>query len=327
LTTEKKQVRKSKFFRSETKKFLRFGYEIQLFKPICLLKRQIIMGNNLTNFILLNEPNVRTAVTGLIALSVCLAQAGTIAFVQKKSLVGDMAAHSVLPGICLGFLLAGEKRPEYLLPSAFLTGWLSVFLMQKISFWTKIKEDAALAIILSGFFGFGVWLLSIIKNSGNSGQAGLEHFLLGSAASISSADMYASLAASLIFSLFFLIFFRQIKLFCFDKIFAETAGLKIELWAWGLNSMIIFAVSLGVQAVGVVLISALLIMPAASAKYLTKKFKNMIFLSVFLGAIMVYSGAMLSYLFSGFPTGPMIVLVGFFVFLISASWAKIQKFS
>ncbi len=301
---------------------LMFGFLNKLLK-----ESEYTMGNNLTNFIFLNEPNVRTAVTGLIALSVCLAQAGVLAFVQKKSLVGDMAAHSVLPGICLGFILSGEKRPEWILPSAFLAGWLSVFLMQKISFWTKIKEDAALAIILSGFFGLGVWLLSIIKNSGNSGQAGLEHFLLGSAASISSADMYACLAASMIFSLFFLVFFRQIKLFCFDKVFAETAGLKIEIWAWGLNSMIIFAVSLGVQAVGVVLISALLIMPAASARYLTKNFKNMVLLSVLFGAIMVYSGAMLSYLFSGLPTGPMIVTVGFFVFLISASWAKVQKIS
>jgi manganese/zinc/iron transport system permease protein len=275
------------------------------------------LANNLTEFFFLSEPNVRTVLIGLFALSFCLSLAGSVAFVQKKSLIGDMAAHAVLPGICLAFLLAGEKRTDFMLGGAFLSSGLSVFLMQKITTKSKIKEDTALAVILAFFFGAGVWLLSYVKNSGNAGQAGLETYLLGSAASIAKSDMYAALAISAFFAVFFLLGFRSIQVFCFDKEYARTSGMNTALWAWILNSLTIVAVCLGVQAIGVVLISSMLISPAAAAYFRTKRFSKLLIIAVLFGFVEVYLGAMISYLFSGIPTGPVIVAAGFLGVVLS----------
>src|SRR5690349_15029978 len=135
--------------------------------------------NSFTEFFSFSDPNIRFVVIGSILLTASSAIVGSFTFLNKKSLVGDAIAHAVLPGICLGFMLSGTKNPAYLIGGAFLTGWISLLLVDLITTRTRIKEDTAIGLILSVFFGIGIFMLTIIQKSGNASQSGLDHFLFG----------------------------------------------------------------------------------------------------------------------------------------------------
>ena len=138
--------------------------------------------NDLLQFFSLQDASVRNVVLGTLLVGVGSGVIGTFAFLRKRALVGDAVAHSVLPGICLAFLLYGSRNLLVLLPGAFVTGWLSLLLIDQIDRRSRIKTDAAIGLVLSVFFGIGILLLTWIQKSGNAQQAGLDHFLFGKAA-------------------------------------------------------------------------------------------------------------------------------------------------
>ncbi|MFN7095154.1 MAG: metal ABC transporter permease, partial [Burkholderiales bacterium] len=140
------------------------------------------------NFFFLADPNVRYVVLGTILLTSSAAIVGSFAFLKKKALVGDAIAHAVLPGICLAFMVTGTKHPIYLTVGAFITGWLSLLLIDFLTTHSKIKEDIAIALVLSVTFGIGTLLLSIIQNSGNAAQVVLNNYLFGKAAAMLGQD-------------------------------------------------------------------------------------------------------------------------------------------
>ena len=116
----------------------------------------------LLHFLSLSDPNVRYVVIGSILLAGSSAIVGTFTLLKKKALVGDAVAHSVLPGVCLAFILTGVKNPFYLILGAFVTGWISLVLIDYITSKSKIKEDTAIGLILSVFFGIGILMLTVI---------------------------------------------------------------------------------------------------------------------------------------------------------------------
>jgi manganese/zinc/iron transport system permease protein len=265
--------------------------------------------NSLFEFFSFSDPNIRYVAIGSVLLTASSAIVGTFTFLNKKSLVGDAIAHAVLPGICLGFMLSGTKNPIYLITGAFITGWISLVLVEYITRKTRIKEDTAIGLILSVFFGIGILLLTVIQKSGNAAQSGLDHFLFGKAAALVGEDLYtfASVAILLLIAVFLL--FKEFALLAFDKNYAISLGLPVKRIELVLTSLIVLAVVIGIQAVGVVLMAAILITPAAAARFWTDKIKVMFLLASIFGAVSGLSGAYISYIAPAMPTGPWIVIV------------------
>lgn len=255
------------------------------------------------------DPNIRYVVIGSLLLTSSSAIVGSFTFLKKKALVGDAVAHSVLPGICLSFILYGEKNPIILILGAFATGWLSLILIDVISAKSKIKEDTAIGLILSVFFGIGVLMLTTIQKSGNAAQTGLDQVLFGKAASLVGNDLiaFAVIAAILIVSVWF--FFKEFTLLAFDEDFAATMGLPVRGIELLLTTLTVLAVVVGIQAVGVVLMAAMLITPAAAARFWTEKITTMVWLAAIFGAFSGLAGAYISYVAPSMPTGPWIVVV------------------
>jgi manganese/zinc/iron transport system permease protein len=265
--------------------------------------------NSLVEFFSFSDPNIRYVVLGSVLLTASSAIVGTFTFLNKRSLIGDAIAHAVLPGICLGFMVAGTKNPIVLIIGAFITGWLSLVVVEYISRKTRIKEDTAIGLVLSVFFGIGILMLTVIQKSGNASQSGLDHFLFGKAAALVGSDLYAFLIVASILLVVVYIMFKEFALLAFDKAYARSIGYPVRTLELILTSLIVLAVVIGIQAVGVVLMAAILITPAAAARFWTDKITVMVLLASAFGAFSGLSGAYISFVAPAMPTGPWIVIV------------------
>ncbi len=263
----------------------------------------------LLEFLTLSDPNIRYVVIGSVLLTASSALVGCFTYLRKRALTGDVIAHSVLPGICTAFILWQEKNPLVLITGAFTTGLLSVFLMEKLTRHSRIREDTALALILSVFFGAGILLLTHIQHSGNGRQSGLDSFLFGQATSLTASDLYTFGSLAIVTILVLLLFFKEFTFMAFDEHFARSIGLPVRLLQGLLTSLTVLAVVLGIQAVGVILMAAMLITPATAARAWTDKIANMLVLAVIFGAVSGITGAYISYIKPGMPTGPWIVMM------------------
>jgi manganese/zinc/iron transport system permease protein len=264
---------------------------------------------SILEFLSFEDPNIRFVVFGSILLTASSAIVGSFTFLNKKSLIGDAIAHAVLPGICLGFLVSGTKNPLFLVGGAFITGWLSLVAVDFITSRTRIKEDTAIGLILSVFFGIGILMLTVIQKSGNAAQSGLDHFLFGKAAALVADDLLVfGLVAVILLVLVFLLF-KEFTLLAFDKDFAIAIGLPVRTTETVLTGLIVLAVVIGIQAVGVVLMAAILITPAAAARFWTDNIRVLVILASVFGAVSGISGAYISFVAPAMPTGPWIVIV------------------
>jgi manganese/zinc/iron transport system permease protein len=263
----------------------------------------------LIEFLSFEDANVRYVVFGAMLLAASSAVVGSFSFLRKKSLSGDAVAHAVLPGVCLAFMLTGTKNPFALIIGAFLTGWLSLVSIDFITSKTKIKEDTAIGLVLSVFFGVGILLLTAIQHAGNAEQSGLESFLFGKAAALVGEDLLVFIALSIVLLVTVLVFFKELTLIAFDENFAKVIGYPVRGLELLLTTLTVLAVVVGIQAVGVVLMAAMLITPAAAARFWTDRLGVMISIAAFLGALAALVGAFISYLYENMPTGPCIVLV------------------
>lgn len=268
-------------------------------------------------FFSFSDPNIVAVVIGAILLTASSAVVGTFTFLKKKALVGDAVAHSVLPGICLAFILSGTKNPIWMILGAFLTGWISLVIIDNITTKSKIKEDTAIALILSVFFGIGILMLTNIQHSGNAAQTGLDSFLFGKAAALVGDDLivFGIVAVVLIATVAF--FFKELKLIAFDSNYAKALGLPVKSLDLLLTSLTVLAVVTGIQAVGVVLMAAMLITPAAAARFWTNDVFKMTLIAAIMGGISGLSGAYVSYVAPAMPTGPWIVMIISAIALVS----------
>lgn len=260
-------------------------------------------------FFSFDDPNIRFVTFGSIILTATAATVGTFTFLRKKALVGDAVAHAVLPGICLAFLVSGTKNPVYLIIGAFITGWIALVLIDYISGKSRIKEDTAIGLVLAVFFGIGIFILTIIQKGGNAAQTGLDSFLFGKAASLVGEDLISFSIVAFLLLLALIIFFKDFTLLSFDEDFAKVIGFPVRRLELLLTTLTVLAVVIGIQAVGVVLMAAMLITPAAAARFWTDKLIVMIILAAVFGAISGIFGAFISYAAPSMPTGPWIVLV------------------
>ncbi len=273
------------------------------------------------DFISLNDPNVLFVVIGMILLGISSATIGTFAFLQKRALTGDAIAHSVLPGVCLSFILFDSRNLWILLGGAFVTGWLSIVCVDVITKRSKLKSDTAIGLVLSVFFGVGILLLTYIQQSGNAAQSGLNNFLFGKAAAMQPDDIKTMGGVSILIIVMVLTFFKEFKVLSFDPAYAQSAGLPVNKLQLLLTTLTVLAVAAGIQAVGVVLMAAMLITPAAAAKYWTNDLRKMILLSVLFAVTGSVIGAYVSYTDNKMPTGPWIVMMISLIAVLSILFA------
>ncbi|MBE0639466.1 MAG: metal ABC transporter permease [Bacteroidales bacterium] len=270
---------------------------------------------------LFTDYTIQTIVMGTAVLGLVSGLLGTWAVLRRQSLLGDAVAHASLPGIAVAFLITGVKNSLFFFVGAALAGWLATIWISSITNNTRIKSDTALAIVLAVFFGFGMVLITFIQRMPNANQAGLESFLFGQAATMLRQDVITiSIIAGAVFAIVGL-FWKEFKLLTFDPQFAHSIGFNIKLLDTLLNTLIVIAIVLGLQAAGVVLMSALLIAPAAAARQWTNKLKRMAILASIFGLISGVVGTAISSTASNLSTGPVIVLISIFIVAISFLFA------
>jgi manganese/zinc/iron transport system permease protein len=257
---------------------------------------------------LLFDYTLRTVALGAIILGMFAGALGSFAVLRKQSLLGDAISHAALPGVALAFMFTLSKNPLVLLFGAILAGWIGTLLVMGINRNTIVKQDAALGIILSVFFGLGIVLLTMIQKMPTAKQAGLETFLFGNASTLLQSDVVIMAILGVIaFALLFL-FWKEFKLLSFDPDYAQSLGFPIKKIDVLLTTLIVIAIVVGLQTVGVVLMSAMIIAPAAAARQWTDRLGLMVVLSAFFGAVAGVSGAVTSSIVRNLPTGPTIVL-------------------
>ncbi|MBZ5751593.1 metal ABC transporter permease [Metabacillus rhizolycopersici] len=272
-------------------------------------------------FLQLQNPNTQWVLLGTMLLGIVSGVVGSFTLLRKQSLIGDAMAHSALPGVCIAFLLYGSKSLIWFLIGAAIAGLVSSFFIQMIINHSRIKEDSALGIIISVFFGFGIVLLTYIQHNGAGNQSGLDDFIFGQAASMVAADVRLISIIALILLVITVIFYKEFKLLTFDPQFAKGIGLPAKFLNGLLLLLIVCSVVIGLQTVGVVLMAAMLITPAISARYWTDKLSYMIILSGFIGGVSGVLGTLLSTITKGMATGPLIIVAATFMFLVSLIFA------
>ena len=257
-------------------------------------------------------------IVGTALLGIASGIVGTFAVLRRRALTGDVVAHSALPGLCIAFLLFESKSIWVLLTGALVSGLLGAIAVSLLTRLTKLKDDAVQGIVLSVFYGAGIALTRVTQNRyRNSNESDLESFLIGRAATMLKSDVLQIAAVTLTVSVVVMLLYKELKLLSFDRQFCSVQGLAAT--PLDLTLMLLTAVTVvaGLPAVGVVLMAALLIIPAAAARFWTDRLSRMITIASIFGAVSAIVGTRLSANYDELPTGPLIVLTSTALFLLS----------
>ncbi|MEP5339002.1 MAG: metal ABC transporter permease [Algibacter sp.] len=259
---------------------------------------------------------LRTITLGTAILGAVCGMLGSFAVLRKQSLLGDAISHAALPGIAIAFLITGAKDSNILLLGALVSGLIGTFWIRGIISKTHLKSDTALGLILSLFFGFGMLLLTFIQKQPNANQAGLDKYLFGQAATLVISDVWLMAIVTGICVFVLLLFWKEFKILLFDADYTKTLGFNTKFIDILITTFIVLAIVLGLQTVGVVLMSAMLLAPAAAARQWTNSLGVMVILAAIFGAFSGVFGTAISASQNNLSTGPVIVIVaGVFVFV------------
>lgn len=259
---------------------------------------------------------LRNVALGSATLGIVSGALGSFAVLRRQSLLGDGISHAALPGIALAYLLMGTKEPIVLLAGAGIAGWLGTLLIIAVVRNSKIQVETALGIMLSVFFGFGLVLITYIQKRPDAGQAGLDSFLFGQAATLVQRDVITMAGLGGFTLLVMGIFWKEFKVLSFDPDFGTALGFPMRFLDVLLTTLIVIAIVIGLQSVGVVLMSAMVVAPGAAARQWTDRLWVMVSLAAFFGALAGVSGALISSSIPRLSTGPTVVIcVSLIVFL------------
>ncbi|WP_353173015.1 metal ABC transporter permease [Paracandidimonas soli] len=266
--------------------------------------------------------NTALVCIGAALLGAAAGAIGAFVLLRRRSLATDAAGHATLPGLALAFiilaLLTGDGRwLPGLMIGASCSAALGLFTVHWLSMRTRLKEDAAIGMVLSVFFGAGIVLMTVIQTLQTGRQAGIASYLLGSAAGMlrSEAELIALMALLTALSVFALR--RPLAMLCFDPDYASVLGLRVRLMDLALSGILLLVVVASLKVVGLVLSVALSIMPAVAARFWTNRVHLLVPISAGIGAAGAYTGAALSSTAPSLPTGAIIVLTLFLLFLLS----------
>jgi len=266
---------------------------------------------------LFSDPNVRWVVGGTFFLGFSAGIVGSFALLRRQALLGDAMSHAALPGVALAFLFLLRKESMAILVGASITAGLAAYLSVRLPRWTRVKPETALAIVLTTFFGFGTVLLTVVAKTQSAGQSGLDSFLFGQAASLVWRDVQVMGAVAFLIVLAIFAFFPAWKLWAFDPLYARTLHYPVRAMDIFFTLLLTFTVAVGLEAVGVVLMSALLITPPLTARLLTDRLETMVILAGGIGGFSGVVGTLLSTTYPRFPTGPLVVLTASFWFVLA----------
>lgn len=270
----------------------------------------------------LRDYNTRLVVLSTMLLGCACGLMGGFLLLRKRSLMGDTLSHATLPGVGIAFILAvhfgfdGKSLPV-LLFGATITGVIGCWAVLFIRSHSRIKDDAAMGIVLSVFFGAGVAILGFIQTMPEGSAAGLEYFIYGKTASMVLSDFQLLIGVTSGVILLSVVFFKEFRLLCFDEQYAASQGWSVQWLDVMLLALVTLVTVAGLQAVGLILIIAFLITPAAAARFWSDRLDRMLFLSAVIGALSGWLGATLSAFFPRMPAGAVIVLVAAAFFLFS----------
>jgi manganese/zinc/iron transport system permease protein len=253
-----------------------------------------------------------TALLGLAAGIV-----GVLAMLRRQALLGDVLAHATLPGLALAFLVVASKQIEALLLGAIVSCVAAALTVWILDRWTRLKADARLGLVLGVFFGTGMAVLGSVQDVPGGGQAGLEAYLFGKPAGMLQRDLvWLSVLASVCLMLVVLCY-KEFQLLTFDATFARAQGWPVQFLDVLLLGLVVLVVVIGLPVVGVVMVSAMLILPAATARFWTNRLHVLLLLAGTLGASMGVVGTLISTHIPELPAGPTIILSGTVFFALS----------
>lgn len=266
---------------------------------------------------LFKEPTFWIIALGTGILGAMSGILGSFAVLKNQSLLGDAIAHAALPGIVLAYIFTGEKTSFVLLSGAIICGLVGAYFVNDIVRNSKLKTDAALGIVLSVFFGVGMMLLTYVQSLEDAHQAGLDKYLFGQAATLRQQDVLLMLGFLLPSLLIVFVIWKEIKIYLFDGEYAHSIGIPIQKINLIITFLIVVNIVMGLQTVGVVLMSSLLLAPAAAARQWTNSLRKMLILAAFIGAFCGIAGTTISAVEENVPNGPVIVILVSIIVLLS----------
>lgn len=263
--------------------------------------------------------NTLIVLVGVGLLGASSGLVGCFAVLRGRALLGDALAHAALPGLCLAFLVLGERNLSAMLAGALLSGLLGIAVVSALRRWTRVKEDAAIGLVLSVFFGAGVVLSRLIQNRSTEGsKAGLDSYILGKTAGMTFDDVVLIGGLAVVALLLVGVLYKEFQLISFDAAFAQAQGWPVLRLDLLLTGAVAVAVVVGLPAVGAVMMAALLILPAAAARFWADRLAAVLVLSALFGLATGVVGTAVSASASKMPAGPVIALAGTGFFLLSA---------
>ena len=266
-------------------------------------------------FLTLSDESVRMVLLGTILMGLSCGIMGGLIVTRRLSLFGDTLSHAVLPGVAVGFLWSQSKDSWAILAGATVAGFLGVALISLLMKTSRIRQDSALGLVLSGFYALGICMLTRIQKMEFGNQSGIDQYLFGQVVGLSSSDLWTMAFSCLFVLTLTILLYKELLVAGFDSEYARSIGLPVDFLQYLLWLLLAFAVITSLQIIGVVLVSALLVIPAATASLITDKMRTILIWSAMLGCLAGATGAFLSFLGNQLPTGPIIVLVSAAFFL------------
>jgi len=274
-----------------------------------------------------SNPVLFNVLIGVILISVSTAAVGCLLYVQKNALLGETLAHGCLPAIYFAFIFSETRNLFWLSIGAAISGLISSYLVDFIVAKSRLSRDGAMAVVLSSMFGLGIMLLSFIQQNNYPNQNGLEDLFFGNAAAMSGHDIRIIGLISIAIWFLLITNYRKLLLTLFDPGFAKFQGIRPKVYIALISTLAATSVAIGMQTTGAVLIAALIITPAASARIWCSRLFDMIFLAIVLAIIGGTAGTLCSYAAPKMPTGPWVVVCMAVLFLLSSLTKRIYLYS
>lgn len=240
---------------------------------------------------------------------------GSFIILRGMSLMGDAISHAVLPGVAVAYMLGIN-----ILLGASIFGVLAALLIGFVASRSKIKTDTSIGVVFSAFYALGFILISMAESSTN-----LHHILFGNILAVSDSDIMTTAVVLGLVILFVVVFYKELLVTSFDETYARTYGLKVQVIHYALMLVLTLVTVSALQTVGIILVVAMLITPAATAFLWTDKLNIMLVLSAVVGMISAITGLYFSYTFN-WASGPAIVIVAASLFALSFIFSPKQNF-
>ncbi len=256
-------------------------------------------------FLSLQDPFLRDAVLGTMLLGLNCGLLGSLLVARRMAMLADTLSHAVLPGIAAGFLWTMTKNPVALVTGAVCTGVLSSLIVSWIAHTTRLKPDAALSVVLTVFFAAGI---AVIKMLPEGNKAGLDRFLYGQTAGISAGDVAMLAATAAVTLITLLIGYRGFLVLAFDETFGRSIGSPVRVLHYVQMFLTTLAIVVSMEAVGVILVAGLLVIPASTAWLFSTRLRHIMWLSALLGMAAALTGSFTAFVVTPKGGGSILVL-------------------